>query len=731
MIHPSNPFTGVPQVRTPGLIAPSLPPPELRSPGGYNSTSYRHSTSPSTASGGIPEGVGNDQSSLGISPTSISSASLNTQKRAYRQRRKDPSCDACRERKVKSDITLAALSDGESSALSGRSDILRNYSAPPSARTMRRAIWCSEAKSLTYRKVSLPRKPGPGHQIALSHPSLTPIYSAMRQKLQHAQNAPAETTSASSRKTQTDGCLPSSALVPFLLPSSAVYLRLRRQVQDLQSQIADLQQQNTHLLTRIGGQDRMEIDTGSTKSQREPPRNLAPAIGKRTAIPTLENFDHVRANILTHSAGIFQPPRMHTSSKPADPAGGLPELPPRAEYQHVSRSYLDTVHEAYPILHWPTFNGEVDRVYMNQSFVGMSREWIGLYFAVLACGRLDLATGTRLGDHDGTRYYEIAAQAITPWARHSLTVVHVRLLFLLSWYATESNMGSVGSMWLASATRAAHMLALNHEDASQPPLEVELRRRLWWAIYVYDRTTSLGANLPPMINEADCDDVLPSFVAERYMDAQNVIHVRETLSRVAGFVAVIQITRLFSSLHQTLKSSTVTQHALQDHEERFQSRSPLLPKAYRVDSDAFLEPAALSPILTLQSARFQLHRRNLSPACSPSVRGVALTSCTAVAHDTAKFVQRTLQHPEYEKSWERKLRCIASSMMCVHLWRCILMLCLRGEYHAALVCVQASAAIGDVRKINDACGKNITFFLEQLAERMRSGDVHPLAAGRR
>lgn len=101
MIHPPGPFTGVTHAsRTPGL-APTLPPPESRSPRGYNSTSYRHSTSPSTASGGLPELTTNDQSGYVISPTHMSTASLNTQKRAYRQRRKDPSCDACRERKVK------------------------------------------------------------------------------------------------------------------------------------------------------------------------------------------------------------------------------------------------------------------------------------------------------------------------------------------------------------------------------------------------------------------------------------------------------------------------------------------------------------------------------------------------------------------------------------------------------------------------------------------------------
>lgn len=101
MIPPSNSFTvAPPSFRTTTLAAPSLSLTGSRSPG-YSSNSYSHSTSPSTGSGSLPEIHSHDSPGMMISPTQISSASLNAQKRAYRQRRKDPSCDACRERKVK------------------------------------------------------------------------------------------------------------------------------------------------------------------------------------------------------------------------------------------------------------------------------------------------------------------------------------------------------------------------------------------------------------------------------------------------------------------------------------------------------------------------------------------------------------------------------------------------------------------------------------------------------
>jgi hypothetical protein len=240
------------------------------------------------------------------------------------------------------------------------------------------------------------------------------------------------------------------------------------------------------------------------------------------------------------------------------------------------------------------------------------------------------------------------------------------------------------------------------------------------------RVTSLRCNTPMTINEDDCDTMLPSSVEDRYMLFRTA---RGNQMHAIQFVAVIQVVQLFAPLQRALKSSMIPLQALQILDEQIRAKMTLLPDNFQSDSDAYLEPAALSPILALQTARFHLYRRNISPVCQQPERAAALGSCVVVAQDTARCISRTLQtpagKPDSDKSWQTRVVHMASNMICIHIWRCMLVLCLRGDYSAALVCLQVPTAIGDIRKVNRACGKNLVFFLDRIAERVRRGNGSP------
>lgn len=225
-----------------------------------------------------------------------------------------------------------------------------------------------------------------------------------------------------------------------------------------------------------------------------------------------------------------------------------------------------------------------------------------------------------------------------------------------------------------------------------------------------------------IIHEDNCEAALPSAVDDRYIQQQSQSRLSPQPTPYTGHIAVIHITRLHAQVSQALKFSVTLPQTLQSLDEQFRAKATLLPEAYRNGSHTALDATAIPPLFALLSAQFHLYRRNITPICRPTERAEALSRCVSVAQDTARYISRILHNPATDKT---RLALVASNTVCLHLWRCILVLCFRGDYDAALMCLHLSSAIGPIRKINTECGKYTVFFLEQLLSRVRSGTASP------
>ena len=185
--------------------------------------------------------------------------------------------------------------------------------------------------------------------------------------------------------------------------------------------------------------------------------------------------------------------------------------------------------------------------------------------------------------------------------------------------------------------------------------------------------------------------------------------------------AIIHVVRSFQSLTQHFKSPCIPAESFRSCERTFNT----LPKDLANPSIGPLDPRHIGPIIYLHNARLMLYRHNMSPSCPADARLRAIDLCLKVAQDTACLLSRCVgaDSKSTSSNWRSLLATSASTLLCTHLWRCILFLLFRGEYHSALVLVQASSAIGDARLVNSCCGRYISFFLACIFERLQTGRV--------
>ncbi|KAI7208474.1 hypothetical protein KC365_g16064 [Hortaea werneckii] len=76
-------------------------------------------------------------------------------------------------------------------------------------------------------------------------------------------------------------------------------------------------------------------------------------------------------------------------------------------------------------------------------------------------------------------------------------------------YYLENNKRSPGWLFIGAAVHIAQAIGLQNDRGLYPPFETEMRRRVWWSIYIWDRIVSLETGRPLHIDDDGVREPMP------------------------------------------------------------------------------------------------------------------------------------------------------------------------------------------------------------------------------
>lgn len=167
-------------------------------------------------------------------------------------------------------------------------------------------------------------------------------------------------------------------------------------------------------------------------------------------------------------------------------------------------SYFENYHSSYPFIHKETFLAQ----YRDEIPIPNNDIWQILLNAVLALGAWCLHGESSNFD---LHYYQNAKSYLSSYVFESGSIPLLLALTLLSNYAQKRNKPNTGWNYLGLAVRMAMGLGLYKEFAnwssSKQQLQLEMRRRIWWGLYIFDGGAAITFGRPVNLPDAQMMDI--------------------------------------------------------------------------------------------------------------------------------------------------------------------------------------------------------------------------------
>ncbi|KAI0475409.1 lactose regulatory protein LAC9 [Xylariaceae sp. FL0804] len=173
----------------------------------------------------------------------------------------------------------------------------------------------------------------------------------------------------------------------------------------------------------------------------------------------------------------------------------------------LMEAYFSVYHVTYPFVHEATFRAQFHEVIPRPQ----QRSWQMLLHTILALGAWCLNTETT--ELDDNLYHQAMSFGEDESMFECANLTFVQALVLLSNLSQKRNKPNTGFNFLGLAVRMALSLGLHRElpNWDITPFQREMRRRVWWGLYLFDSGASTTFGRPillPDLEAMDAKDVL-------------------------------------------------------------------------------------------------------------------------------------------------------------------------------------------------------------------------------